>query len=171
MALFAVAMILVGGIGYQVNFGEIGQRLNHGFFEKALLREIEKNPDHPELYRALGSLYYKGKKYPQAIEFYTRTLDMSPNDPETLNNLAWLYATCEDESLRDPKQALRLAERAAAIDPRAHILDTLAESYYINGLLEEAIRTARAASELSRDNRSYFKGQLEKFRKAAENMK
>jgi len=171
MALFAVAMMLVGGIGYQVNFGEIGQRLNHGFFEKALLREIEKNPAHPELYQALGSLYYKWKKYSQAIEFYTITIDMSPNDPETLNNLAWLYATCEDEFLRDPNQALRLAERAAAIDSRAHILDTLAESYYINGLLEEAIRTARAALKLSRENRSYYKGQLEKFREAGENKK
>ena len=164
MALFIIAMVFVGAIGYQVNFGEIGRRLNHSFFEKILLREIEKNPGNPELYRALGSSYYKWKKYSSAIEFYTRALAMAPNDAETLNNLAWLYATCEDKSLRDPGQALNLAERAAAIDPRAHILDTLAESYYINGRIEDATRTAREALDLSRENRSYYMGQLEKFR-------
>jgi len=66
---------------------------------------------------------------------------------------------------------LSLAKRAAVIDPRAHILDTLAESYYINGRFEEAIQTARAALELSRENRPYFKGQLERFREAGENKK
>ncbi len=168
MAVFVLAMALVGGIGYQVNFGKIGHRLNHDFFEKALLQEIEKNPGHPELYRTLGSLYYQWKEYPQAIEFFILALDMSPNDPETLNNLAWLYATCENESLRNPNLALDLAQHAATIDPRAHILDTLAESYHINGRMEEAIQTAHAALEISRENRSYFKDQLDRFRKARE---
>jgi tetratricopeptide (TPR) repeat protein len=135
MAFFATAMVMVGVIGYQINFGGVGQRLNDHLFESVLKKEIAKNPNQPDLYRELGDIYYHWKKYSQAIDYYIRALDISPNDPEALNNLAWLYATCEDESLRDPRMALNLSKKAASISPQAHILDTLAESYYINGQL------------------------------------
>ncbi len=166
MALFTTAMVMVGIVGYQINFGEAGQRLNDRFFESVLKKEIAKNPGSPGLYRALGDIYYHWKKYSQAIEYYIQTLDLSPNDPEALNNLAWLYATCEDESLRDPRMALHLSRKAASISPQAHILDTLAESYYINGQSEMAIKSARAALAAARENHSYFSGQLKKFREA-----
>jgi Zn-dependent protease with chaperone function len=171
MTLFATAMVVVGVMGYQVNFGEVGQRLNDRFFESVLKKEIARNPDTPELYRALGDIYYHWKKYSQSIDCYIRTLDLAPNDPEALNNLAWLYATCEDKSLRDPHLALNLSKKAASISPQAHILDTLAESFYINGQLEMAIKSAQAALAAARENRSYFMDQLKKFRNAADRKK
>jgi hypothetical protein len=48
-------------------------------------------------------------------------------------------------------------------------LDTLAESYYVNGRLAEAIDTARTALGLAKTNRAYYNGQLEKFQAAREN--
>ncbi|RTZ95803.1 MAG: peptidase [Deltaproteobacteria bacterium] len=166
ITIFTAAMVMVGGIGYQTNFGKLGQRLNDRFYESVLKKEIARNPDHPDLYRALGDIYYHKKKYSQAIDYYIQTLDMSPDDAEALNNLAWLYATCEDESFRSPGLALNLSKKAASISPKAHIMDTLAESYYINGQLEMAVQSARSALEAARENRSYFSGQLKKFREA-----
>ncbi len=168
MTLFVIAMILVGVVGYQVNFGNFGRRLSHQFVEKILLEKIDNYPGRPEITRELAGLYYQWKKYSQAIEFYTRTLNMVPQDAESLNNLAWLYATCEDESLRNPEKALRLALRAVVEDPRAHVLDTLAESYFVNHQFQKAARTAQRASELAQSNKAYFQTQLKKFRDAAE---
>ncbi len=45
-------------------------------------------------------------------------------------------------------------------------MDTLAESYYVNGLINEAISTELRAMELAKKNRSYYEEQLEKFVKA-----
>jgi Zn-dependent protease with chaperone function len=168
LTIFTVAMVMVGIIGYQVNFGKMGQRLNQHYFESVLKKEVEKNPSRPELYRALADIYYNLKRYSEAIKHYNVALDLSPADPEVLNSLAWLYATCDNQGLRSPRLALALAKQAVAISPRAHILDTLAESYYINGKLENAIESARMALVVATENRSYFKDQLSRFRKAAD---
>jgi tetratricopeptide (TPR) repeat protein len=81
-----------------------------------------------------------------------------------LNNLAWLYATCEDESLRNPQRALLLAQKAAELEQSSHIYDTLAESYFVNGMHREAIEAGEQALKLAKGNRSYYKEQLKKFR-------
>jgi ribulose-5-phosphate 4-epimerase/fuculose-1-phosphate aldolase len=47
-----------------------------------------------------------------------------------------------------------------------HILDTLAEAYFINGMLEKAIETEIKALALAKEKRGYYKEQLERFRKA-----
>ena len=84
-----------------------------------------------------------------------------------LNNLAWLYATAEDEILRNPDKALSLAQRAAALDSSPHVLDTLAEAYYVNGAYAKAVEAAQRALDKAAQNRAYFKEQLRKYEKAA----
>jgi hypothetical protein len=80
-----------------------------------------------------------------------------------MNNLAWLLLTVDDERFHDPKRALDLARKAAEIRPRSHILDTLAEAYFQNGMTEMASETGQQALEKSRGNREYYRKQLEKF--------
>jgi hypothetical protein len=87
-------------------------------------------------------------------------------DSTVLNNLAWLYATCEVESLRNPERSLKLARLAVELEQFSHILDTLAESYFVNGMNREAIEAGERALKLAKANRSYYKKQVEKFRKA-----
>ena len=89
------------------------------------------------------------------------------HDPHVLNNLAWLYATCEIQSLRNPARALNLAKLAAQIEPSSYIFDTLAESYFVNGMYSEALEAAERALKLAKTNRSYYREQIEKFKKAA----
>jgi cytochrome c-type biogenesis protein CcmH/NrfG len=153
-------------VGYAINFGEVGKTLNKRFLKTALVRELERNPTDARLYSMLGSIYYQDKAYPQAIEAYERSLELESGNAETLNNLAWLYATCEDENWREPVKALVYAVHAAALKPVPHILDTLAESYFVNGLHEKAVVTIKNALKMQPDDRAYFQRQLKKFEKA-----
>jgi Zn-dependent protease with chaperone function len=164
IGVYLAGILLVGAIGYHLNFGETGRRLNAHFMENIILGELEKTPDNPALYSMLGDLHFAAKKYRETIQAYTAALRLNPEDAQVLNNLAWLYATCEDPALRDPDRALALSQAAVRLDPTAHVLDTLAESYFATGRLEEAVAAAARALALTRSNRSYYEDQLRKFR-------
>jgi tetratricopeptide (TPR) repeat protein len=169
MAVYMVGMISVGLVGYSVTLGEGGRKMS-GYLahleERWVLRAIEKAPERPELYSRLGYLYHNGGNYEGAVQAYMESLTVAQENPEALNNLAWLYATCEDARYRDPEQAVYLAEKAVALDTRPHILDTLAESYYVNGQVEEAAAAGTYALRLAEGNRSYYRRQLDKFTQA-----
>jgi Zn-dependent protease with chaperone function len=163
--VYFAALLLLGGIGFALNFSDIGKRLNTVFFEKIILREIEKEPYNANLYSMLGDIYYARKNYEGVQKAYEASLYLVPDNPQVLNNLAWLYATCEDKRFRDHERALILAQKAASLEQTPYILDTLAESYYVNGMLDEAVATAEKALESAKKNQKYFKDQLEKFKR------
>jgi len=167
IAAYLAAIVIIGGIGYNLNYGETGKKLSKHFIEKILLREINKTPDNPYLYSNLGDLYYNTNDYIETIRTYEKSIALKPDNPHVLNNLAWLYATCDDKNLRNPERALNLALKAADIEESPHILDTLAESYYINGQLEKAVSTELHALRIAKKQRSYFENQLKKFMTAA----
>jgi uncharacterized protein HemY len=167
IGIYLTGMLLIGFVGYQLNLGTIGDKLNQSFLEKVLTRELQKSPDNPNLYRFLGDLYYNRKDYEGVRDAYERALELRLQDPHVLNNLAWLYATCEDQSLRDPQRSLMLALLAAQLEPSSHIFDTLAESYYVNGMYPEAIAASERALATAKSNHSYYRAQIEKFKKAA----
>ena len=167
IGIYLTGMLLIGFVGYQLNLGTIGDKLNQSFLEKVLTRELQKSPDNPNLYRFLGDLYYNRKDYEGVRDAYERALELRLQDPHVLNNLAWLYATCEDQSLRDPQRSLMLALLAAQLEPSSHIFDTLAESYYFNGMYPEAIAASERALATAKSNHSYYRAQIEKFKKAA----
>ena len=152
--------------GIQSKFGEASKKLNKHFFLKIIQRELEKTPDNPLLYSTLGDLYYSNRNYPETIKAYEQSLKIDFYNPHALNNLAWLYATCDIESFRNPKKALELAKRAVQLEESPHVLDTLAESYYVNGLFEQAVDVERRALEKTTKNRDYYKKQLLKFKLA-----
>ena len=163
ITVFLVALVMAGIAGYQLNFGETGQRISSHFYEQTLHRELSKNPTNAHLLSMLGDLYFRNKDYEKTIQAYERSLQINPDSPSVLNNLAWLYATCEDETYRHPERALKLAIHAATKQQSPEILDTLAESYFVNGNVEAAIRAEKAAMAMAKKNHAYFKGQLEKF--------
>ena len=167
IGIYLAAMLLIGVAGYQLNLGTIGDKLNQSFMEKVLTRELQKSPDNPNLYRLLGDLYYNRQDYEGVKYAYEKAIELRLNDAHVLNNLAWLYATCEVKSLRNPERALRLAKLAVKIEPSSYIYDTLAESYFVNGMYQEAVKASEHALKLAKENRAYYREQLEKFRKAA----
>ena len=164
IVVYITALFFMGVIGYQLNFGAFGNHLNAHFLEKVVQNELEKTPNDAKLLSTLGDLYFARKQYAETIDAYRQVIKIQPDNAKVLNNLAWLYATCEDEQFRNPQEALRLAEKAAGLEQAAYILDTLAESYYINGMLEAAINAEKEAIRIAKKNQTYYEDQLKKFR-------
>jgi Zn-dependent protease with chaperone function len=168
IGIYLAGLVLIGFVGYQLNLGAIGEKLNQSFLEKVITKELQKSPNNPNLYRSLGDLYYSRNDYRGARDAYEKALEFRLDDPHVLNNLAWLYATCEDQSLRNPERSLKLARLAAHLEQSSYIFDTLAESYFVNGMDQEAIAAAQRALAMAKSNQAYYREQLEKFRKAAQ---
>jgi tetratricopeptide (TPR) repeat protein len=165
LALFAVAMVFIGFFGYQMNFGGGSTQLNQTLIERYLLGKIDKEPHNGELWRYLGDFYYHSDVLSKAQQAYERAYAIEPADAELLNNLAWLYATANDSMIADPQRALELARTAADLKASPHILDTLAESYAVNGRYTEAIQAAQQALAQANENTDYYQSQLAKFKR------
>lgn len=99
------------------------------------------------------------KKADQAITWYEKAIEISPNATIALNNLAWLYY-----EKKDPR-AEPLAKRAAQLAPgSAEILDTLGWILVENGQIKNGIEVLERAVSISPDNNE-IKNHLEQARK------
>ncbi len=166
LVLFLVVVSAMGGAGYAFEGSALQARMQRETAENLLVRFAERNPDSAEALATLGAYYHDAKDYARAETYYLKALSESPEDAETLNNLAWLYATAEDKVFFRPEEALKWARKAAELKPVPHILDTLAESLYRAGKFEEAVEVGKKALFLAQRDASYFEGQLTKFEKA-----
>jgi tetratricopeptide (TPR) repeat protein len=165
--LIAYTLVLIGLSS--VLYGSNAQNLQHSkitFVQKVLEKQVQQYPANPLYQFSLGNLYFEIGKIKEAEIYYKNALTLNPDDPEVLNNLAWLYATARDAEFRNPQEALSLSKKAAALDPKPHILDTLGESYYINGQYAEAVNALELAIRKKPDNIEYYKKQLNKFKKS-----
>ena len=160
---FLIFLVFLGGLGYFLNFSDIKKSLTYELVVKELEQRIDKEPGNIELYKGLAMVYQELGRNEKAIETYKRILDLDENSAVSMNNLAWLLVTEPDEELRDPARALELAKKAVAIERSAVFLDTLAEAYYVNGLIREAIKTIQEAIALATENKGYYEKQLKKF--------
>jgi hypothetical protein len=88
----------------------------------------------------------------RAIATYQQALALDPSLSGAANNLAWLRATAADPLLRDPRQAVELAESAARatgyLEPES--LDTLAAAYASAFRFDAAVRFGEQAVERAR---------------------
>ncbi len=163
IALYAAALLLLAAAGYQVNMGTVGAKLSDHLLETVIQREIEKNPQNHSLYGLMGDLQLRRKEYAATLRAYEASLALKGDNPQVLNNLAWLLATSEDPRLRDPVRALMLARLAARLEESSAILDTLAECYFVNGYPAEAVEAGRRALALAKGDRRHYEAQLKKF--------
>lgn len=165
IAIFAISVCAAGYLGYSLQAGSLGANLSRRYIEKKLASEIAAHPNMPQLHHMLGDYYVGAKAYQRAIRAYERAISLDPHSAEVFNNLAWIYATCEDLAYRNPSKALTYARNAAALKTAPHILDTLAESYYINGQFADAIKAIDKALSMNPDDLDYYKAQRNKFEK------
>ncbi|AEH44455.1 Tetratricopeptide TPR_1 repeat-containing protein [Thermodesulfatator indicus DSM 15286] len=123
---------------------------------------------NPEVLALLGHVAYELGREKEALNWYEKALTLK-EDPEILNNMAWILATTKDKALKDPKKALSLAQKATAQKLTAIHLDTLAEAWFANGNPQRACLYATLAArraELAPDfyeNLRYYRQQKEKF--------
>ncbi|MDQ2823831.1 MAG: tetratricopeptide repeat protein [Verrucomicrobiota bacterium] len=83
-----------------------------------------------------------------------KVASLVPDSPIVLNDLAWLFATHPDATLRDGHEAVRLAEHACIITSRRMpgLLGTLAAAYAEAGRFSDAITVAEEALSLARSS-------------------
>lgn len=133
------------------------------FAEAVIRQKIAEDPQNFVWRQLLGDLYYSRQRFSSAVGEYSKALDLSPDQPEVLNNLAWLLLTVEDAAIADPARALDLAKRAVVLLPAGHVLDTLALAYWQNGSPEQAVLAEQRAIAQDPGNRDYYTTQIQKF--------
>ena len=112
-----------------------------------LERAVAARPDWPEPHFELAAALSDTGRADQAAWHYRRVIELKGEHAAAMHNLAWLLATAEDDTLRDPGEALRLAERVGQLgtaDPLSlHMLRSAALAEL--GRPDEAVAAARAA--------------------------
>ncbi len=160
---FLLVGLLVVGLR-QIDTERLGDGYEARYAEAVLLHKARLEPANSLWPILLGDFLQSRKLERRAVEAYQRALQLSPDNAEVNNNLAWLLLTAQDESLRDPKRALELAQASARLKEHGYILDTLAVAYWANNRIEEAMLAERRAIRLDPRNRPYYQRQMEKFR-------
>jgi tetratricopeptide (TPR) repeat protein len=114
---------------------------------RAYAELVRMEPDSAEPRVRLARAYLGNGRDADAAAAYREALRLQSPWPEIENNLALILATSEDPTVRDPREAIRLAESAVAAFARkdAGSLDTLAAAYEAAGRRGEALTAAREA--------------------------
>jgi tetratricopeptide (TPR) repeat protein len=160
---FCIYLVCIIGLGFFLNFSPIKQSLMYSLIAKELNQQLLDEPNDITIYQNLAMVYQHLEEYEDAIETYEKIIELDPNEAVSLNNLAWLLVTAPNEALRDKTRALHLAKKAVDLERSPVFLDTLAEAFYANGFLQEAIGTIKEAIRLETGNTDYYEKQLEKF--------
>lgn len=164
------AVLLVGLLG--VNYMLSSDTLKI----KVLAWKLEQSVDNWQLKDApmltkMGDLLYFQDQKTEAELWYRRALEMNPEEPHTLNNLAWLLTEKHNNDKKRLRESIELAQKASTLKQAAFIWDTLAEAYLINGKYEAAADAARQALKLAKakigltgdTNPDYYREKLERI--------
>ncbi len=114
-------------------------------------RVLELQPDHAPAHQRLAAIYTQLGDEPRTIEHLEGAVKHAPNQSVFANDLAWVLATSNNDQLRNPQRAVRLAKQAAEAtqysDPG--YLDTLSVAQAASGDFAAAIQTAEKALKLA----------------------
>jgi tetratricopeptide (TPR) repeat protein len=112
---------------------------------------LELQPDNIEVHNIVGTVLTQQGRVGEGVEEWQKVLAIQPDNGNAMSNLAWVFATSPDESLRDGAKAVQLAERALHISARRIpiLFRTLAAAYAESGRFSEAIQTAKRGIELA----------------------
>jgi len=95
------------------------------------------------VYKELGN-------FAGAVKDYESAMKINGDDVGVMNDFAWLLATCADKKTRNPKKAIKLAQKACqeTDNDNGEYLDTLAAAYACNGEFDKAVKTGEQALKL-----------------------
>ncbi|MDR3089050.1 MAG: M48 family metalloprotease [Desulfobulbaceae bacterium] len=129
-----------------------------------LQRQIRLHPQDARPALALADFQARRGLEREARDSYERALNTFPDMVELLNNFAWFLVTSHDVALRDPARALSLARLAVVLHPTGNVYDTLATTYWANGLTDMATETELRAIAANPGRRQEYLRQLARFR-------
>jgi tetratricopeptide (TPR) repeat protein len=121
---------------------------------------LSGEPRDIESRRYLALAYIAAKQADKAKTELREVLKRDPQEITAINTLAWVEATAPDAALRDGKDALELAGKAAALTktPLPNVLDTMAAAYAEAGRFKEAVETARKAKKAADEGKGRIDG-------------
>ncbi|BBM85081.1 tetratricopeptide repeat protein [Candidatus Uabimicrobium amorphum] len=108
---------------------------------------LKINPKNSDALIKMGMIHELNKKYPQAVSFYKKLIDIPNNNSKiiALNNLAYIYATKQQDS----KKAISYAKQAYDLAQSSwEIADTLGYIYYTAGKYPLALKYLQYSSQL-----------------------
>ncbi|MCA9197428.1 MAG: ASPIC/UnbV domain-containing protein [Planctomycetales bacterium] len=134
-----------------IRAGQYGAHLNRTTTAIRLLEAaVKKWPQSTDARFHLATLYQIDHQYSAAVTQYRLVLDRDADRTDAANNLAWLLCTTNDDELRNPPEALQLAQAILqTVDASPSYLDTLAAAFAANGQFEQAVTTLERAIELT----------------------
>jgi tetratricopeptide (TPR) repeat protein len=116
-----------------------------------LERALALDPDSARVHLRLATLSNHVGDRAKAAAHLREAVRLAPDAHGARNDLAWTLATSGDPSIREPEEAIRLAEslvrEAETTDP--NWLDTLAAAYASAGRFDDAVRSASQAAALA----------------------
>ncbi len=128
--------------------------LMQGRTEEAIarLREaLRLAPDHIDAHKNLGIALVRQRKYAEALGHLRGARAREGGSAPILGHIAWILAAAPEPALRNPAEAVRLAERALDLsggrDPA--VIDVLGAAYASCGRFAEAAAAARRAAEVA----------------------
>ncbi|MBI4325083.1 MAG: tetratricopeptide repeat protein [Chloroflexi bacterium] len=137
--------------GYEMLAGFYIQRGQLTEARTACERLVRLRPEHAAYRINLGTLLLQLNDAPAAVRELNRALQLDPNQPEPLHNLARFYLGTRQEIPR----ALELARRLATLQPTAANYDLLAWACYANGQIDPARSASARAVKLDPANTRY----------------
>jgi len=115
---------------------------------------LRVQPGIAEAHYNIGHICYQKGLFAEAVSHLRQAVRIEHDMVEALNTLAWILATSQDRTTRDPKGAIAYAQRACTLtgEKEPELLATLAVAYAAADHSEASQRTAELALKIARDN-------------------
>jgi len=142
-----------GDVGALKNLGNI--LLAQGKADEAAAqyeKALEIKPDDVKLLKASGQINLRLGRIDKTLTYWKKALQLNDEQPDLLNDLAWIMVTRKDAAKGSIEEAIWLAEKACRLteykDPR--MMNTLATAHGAAGNFPHAVKTAARALQLAR---------------------
>lgn len=112
---------------------------------------LQLQPDNIEVHNIVGTVLIQQHRITDGVEEWQKVLAIQPDNGNAMSNLAWVFATSPDDSLRNGVKAVELAQEAVRISGRRIplLFRTLAAAYAETGEFSKAIQIAQEGIELA----------------------
>jgi tetratricopeptide (TPR) repeat protein len=128
-----------------ISLGKTEEAITH--FTEA----VRLQPEDSHLRHNLATALANQGRAKEAIKEFKEILKLDPKDTASLDYIAWILATDDNPTIRNPQEAILLAEKACELsdNKQPELLSTLAVAYAAGGRFDDAVETIDKALQLA----------------------